>query len=202
MGGIGSGRHWRYDSKATTSDYRAIDVRKWKRKELLKPGSSFSWQWSRGDQVLASIQVNAKTDRIILTYRYKNKASNWEKVTYPIYLNWTPCNLGGKRPWFSCPIRKCHRRVAMLYWGGIFACRHCYKLAYSSQREELHDRAARRADKIRDRLDWEPGILNGEGLKPKRMHRKTFQRLRAIHNKFVNLSLKAASLKFGISFEL
>ena len=75
----------------------------------------------------------------------------------------TPCNLGGSRAWFICPAVGCGRRVAILYGGGIFACRHCYQLAYASAREDVCDRAARRADRLRARLGWEPGILNGNG---------------------------------------
>ncbi|PNE12829.1 MAG: hypothetical protein CR217_00955 [Beijerinckiaceae bacterium] len=64
----------------------------------------------------------------------------------------SPCNLGG-----------CGFRVTMLSGGVIFACWHCYRLAYASSREDLCDRLARRADRLRARLDWEPGILNGNG---------------------------------------
>jgi len=40
---------------------------------------------------------------------------------------------------------------------------------------------ARRADRIRDKLGWETGILNSPGEKPKEMHWKTFEnRLRCI----------------------
>ena len=37
---------------------------------------------------------------------------------------------------FICPAAGCGRRVAILYRGGIFACRHCYRLAYASSRED------------------------------------------------------------------
>lgn len=62
--------------------------------------------------------------------------------TTPVYLDWTACHLGGQRPWFLCPTRGCGRRIANLYGGAIFACRHCYRLAYPSQRETPDDRAA------------------------------------------------------------
>jgi hypothetical protein len=77
------------------------------------------------------------------------------------------------------------------------SCRHYYKLAYASQRETGDDRAARRADRIRDRLGWEAGILNGDGDKPKGMHWRTFNRLRAEHNDFVNASPAGIMRKFG-----
>ena len=37
----------------------------------------------------------------------------------------TPCNLGNWRAWFICSVVGHGRRVAILYGGGIFACRHC-----------------------------------------------------------------------------
>ncbi len=65
----------------------------------------------------------------------------------------------------------CEKRVAILYSGSIFAFRHCYQLAYPSQRELTYDRVARKADKIRERLGWKQGILNPRGWKkPKGMH--------------------------------
>jgi hypothetical protein len=79
--------------------------------------------------------------------------------------------------------------VAILYGGGIFACRHCYQLAYPSSRETAGDRATRRADRLRARLGWERGILNGEGGKPKWMRWRTFVRLTSKHAELVNLSM-------------
>jgi hypothetical protein len=83
-------------------------------------------------------------------------------------------------------------------WGGIFACRHCYQLAYASSREDAGGRATRRADRLRARLGWEPGILNGEGDKPKWMRWRTFERMAAEHDQLVARSLQAAKLKFGL----
>lgn len=91
----------------------------------------------------------------------------------------------------------CGRRVAILYGGRIFACRNCHKLAYPSQREDDSDRAARRADRIRAKLGWEPGILNGTGWKPKGMHWDTFQQLNAQHDAFVQKSLVGIAAKFS-----
>jgi hypothetical protein len=92
--------------------------------------------------------------------------------------------------------------VAILYGGGIFACRHCYRLAYASSREDAGSgRATRRADRLRARLGWHPGILNGEGGKPKWMRWRTFERLVAQHNKFVGESFTEMALRFGIKFK-
>lgn len=189
MGGIGSGRHWHYGARDTTGDLRAIDIRRWKRDGLLKPPNAFRWQWSRHGDVVAVINVGIAPNRIVLDYRYQRGDEPWQPVNYSIYLNWTECHLGGERPWFLCPVEGCGRRVAILYGGEIFACRKCQQLAYGSQRESEIDRATRRADKIRERLQWTPGILNGDEGRPKGMHRRTFNRLVAKHDHYVGVAM-------------
>ena len=199
MGGMGSGRHWHYGAKDTTVDYKTIDMRRWKRDGLLKPDQSFGWQWTRNGEVIASIRVRTEPGRVILTYRHKSGGNEWKDESYPIQLDWSACNFGGERPWFLCPARGCGRRVAILYGGGIFACRHCYQLAYPSQRETYDDRAARRADKIRERLGWEQGILNPKGWgKPKGMHWRTFDRLNKEHDAFVAISLAGMAARLNL----
>ena len=198
MGGRGSGRHWHFGAKDTTSDYRSIDVRRWQRDGLLTPNNSFSWQWSREGEVFASIRVRTEPGRVILTYRHRSGGEEWKDESYPVRLDWTACNLGGQRPWFLCPARGCGRRVAILYGGGIFACRHCYQLAYLSQREPADGRATRRADWIREKLGWEPGILNGNGWKPKGMHWSTFRRLTAQHDAYVARSLAGMAARLNL----
>ena len=117
MGGMGSGRHWYWGAKDSTDDYLSIDVRRWKRDGLLTPHQFFGWQWSRHGEVVASICVRTELDRLILTYRHRWGGEDWQDESYPVYLDWTACNLGGQRPWFLCPARGCGRRVAILYGG-------------------------------------------------------------------------------------
>ncbi len=188
MGGIGSGRRYQ-GGKDTTSDMQALDIRRLQREDLLIPGRVFGWEWTRNGEEVASIQIRMAPNRVILDYRTRIKGGEWRPMEYPVDLEWTPCNLGGRRAWFRCPVHACGKRVAILYGGSIFACRRCHKLAYQSQRETDDDRAARRADAIRRRLGWKPGILNGEGWKPKGMHWRTFQRLRAEHDAFARVAL-------------
>jgi hypothetical protein len=165
---------------------------------LLSPHQAFGWQWSRQGEVVASIQVRTEPGQVILSYRHRSSGGEWKEESYSVYLDWTACNFGGQRPWFLCPARGCGRRVAILYGGGIFACRHCYQLAYPSQRETWDDRAARKADRIRDKLGWEPGILNGNGWKPKGMHWNTFERLTAQHDAFVQTSLAGMAARLNM----
>jgi hypothetical protein len=84
------------------------------------------------------------------------------------------------------------------FGGSIFACRHCHKLAYQCQRETDDDRAMRRADTIRRRLGWEAGIANPEGDKPKGMHWRTFERLKAEHVAFANASWAGMAERLGL----
>lgn len=58
------------------------------------------------------------------------------------------------------------------------------------------------ADKLRDRLGWEAGILNGNGGKPKGMHWQTFERFQAQHDGLVHQSLAGAMAKFGTLREM
>jgi len=76
---------------------------------------------------------------ISLRYTYTDRNSgNKEDMDYKIELTTTPCNYGGKRYWFICPLSKngkyCGRRVGVIYLiGKYFGCRHCGEIAYNSQ---------------------------------------------------------------------
>ena len=94
-----------------------------------------------------------------------------------------PCRFGGARPYFVCPGvvngTACGRRVAKLYGPGrYFLCRHCYRLAHSSQSEDAQRRSMRRANKIRQRLGGNAGTGSPLPPKPKGMWRRTYERLR------------------------
>lgn len=199
MGGIGSGRRWHLDARPTTEDFRAIDIRWLNRQGVFDSPGAFSVRWLRREEAVASISVFSVLGRVVLSYWQRDWSEDWKMVSYPVSLDWTDCHLGGKRPWFLCPGERCRRRVAILYFGDFFVCRHCQGLAYPSQREEAYDRAARRADRIREKLDWEPGILNGNGWKPKGMHWHTFRRLSAEHDRHVRRSLAGFGARYGIS---
>lgn len=197
MGGYNSGRH---GGKRTTGDMCALDIRRLARDGLLQRGTAFNWTWSRGDEKLASIQVwPVERERVRLTYRTRDYgADDWKDMDYSVRVVWTDCALGGQRPWWQCPALRCGRRVAVLYGGGVYACRHCHKLAYRTQRRQADDRASSKADKIRKRLGWDAGILNLPGGKPKGMHWRTFEQLQAAHDVHTNQALAGMAAKLGI----
>lgn len=178
MGGSGSGR---MAFKSTTDDMRSLDIRRIVRAGRLREGHAFNWQWIRSADgtVLASIRIEVlNRGSVYLFYKQRGNGEDWREVGFAVGLDWTGCNYGAERPWWRCPARGCGRRVAVLYGGAIFACRHCHKLAFPSQRETPFDRAIRKAEKNRAVLGWPAGIANGAGPKPKGMHWKTYRRLR------------------------
>ena len=79
---------------------RSLDVRWWHREGLLVPGRSFSWQWTRNGEVVASINVRTEFERVVLSYRHRRNEEAWQSEEYPVFLEWTPCNYGGQRAWF------------------------------------------------------------------------------------------------------
>lgn len=176
MGGPGSGRR---SARACTDAMCVLDVRSLRRAGLLTPGHGFTCQWVRGGEPFVTVGIRVEADRVVLEDRGAGAGDGGgrEARCYPVSLDWTACRLGGKRPWWRCPVAGCNRRVAVLYGGSLFACRHCHDLAYRSQREGDQARAVRRANRIRHRLGWEPGCLNPGAPKPSRMHWRTFRRL-------------------------
>lgn len=193
MGGAFSGRR---DGGPCTDEFLRLDVRRLQRDGYLRPGMSYGWQW--GGKRTVNMRVEA--DRIRLTYRARQFGGEWQDMDYPVRLERTPCNYGGVRVWFRCPVIRCGRRAAVLYGGRIFACRQCHRLGYRCQRESDDDQLARRIGKIRARLGWEPGFLNGRGGKPKGLHWRTFWRLRREHDDSVNASLLGAIERFGLAY--
>ena len=182
MGSYGSGRH---GGMRCTSGMLALDVRELSRGGWLKGTNSLNWRWSRNGVVLSSIGVLPDFNLVHLNYSHHGAGHDGgspEQMSYAVHLDFTPSTFGGHRVWWLCPGSGCGKRVAVLYGGRVFACRHCHELAYRCQRETADDRARRRLDKLRYRLGWEAGILNDPGGKPKGMHWRTFWRLRAGHD--------------------
>ena len=181
--------------KTCTADMSALDVRKMQRDGLLKPDQSFNLSWTRNGNTLASINIKMGIDSVTLDYRSQRHGGEWKAMNYPVRLTWTACHYGGQRAWWLCPVAGCGRRVAVLFGGAVFACRHCQRLAYRSQNETVGDRAYRRADNLRDRLGWVPGVIHGAGDKPKGMHWQTFWRLMAIYNDHERQTLAGMAVK-------
>jgi hypothetical protein len=100
-------------------------------------------------------------------------------ATQRIPVVWTSCHFGGWRPWFKCG--RCSQRVGKLYSTGVaLHCRGCLSLWYSSQRRGAKSRRYLRALKLRLRLGGVAHLQEPFPARPKRMHRKTYARLRRL----------------------
>lgn len=197
MGGMGSGRHWHYDTKCTTNEYRKLDVRRWAREGFLNAGNAFGWRWSQEGETAASIRVKVEIDAVRLIYRNRSNGNDWQDMNYRVRLDRTSCHYGGERPYFRCPARGCGCRVAILYGGKVFACRKCHDLAYPSQREDASERAARRCEKLRARLGWDGGIFDDTYEKPNGMHWRTYEYLVREVESSSQASLASIMARFG-----
>lgn len=113
-------------------------------------------------------QGNAKY--IEVSYSYRSKP-----YQYSIQLTKTACNYGHYRHWWLCP--KCSKRVSVLYCAGSYVCRHCIGANYHSQLQQPVDRIYSKLNALRERLDWQVGIIHGIGERPKGMHHSTYERL-------------------------
>jgi hypothetical protein len=105
---------------------------------------------------------------------------NDKPIDYSVRLTTTTPNYGGLRWWFMCP--SSDARVAKLHnppGGEIFASRAAYGLGYQSQQESTLFRYLTQAQEIRERLDGSTCIDDWFPEKPKGIHWKTYEKLRA-----------------------
>jgi len=171
-------------AKGTVEGCRSIDVIRWYRLGYLKSHRWFSWVWTSDGEQTASITIESQRQSVTLKYRIRTYGEDWSDVEQRVPIEWTPCPLGGERPYFVCSVYAngvyCGRHVNKLYGAGrLFACRKCYGLAYASQQESLRYRGLGKAQKIRMRLGGSPNMMDEFPDKPKGMRWRTYNRLRA-----------------------
>jgi hypothetical protein len=138
--------------KNTVEGCRSIDVLEWHGRGYLRSPQWFSWTWTRVGERVASMNVEAQRHSVLLKYRSRSFGEDWCHVKQRVIAVWTPCRFGGERPWFVCSVASngvyCGRRVIKLYGAGrLFACRHCYRLAYDSEQESLSEMISSKSQK-------------------------------------------------------
>jgi hypothetical protein len=99
-------------------------------------------------------------------------------VLQQIRVSWTQVHLGGERPWMHCP--HCEKRVAKLYSGlGGYFCHACIgSPPYATQRLSPEGRTHYQACKLRLKLDGQAQLATPFPERPRRMHRRTYDRLK------------------------
>lgn len=146
---------------------KRIDIRRWHKGGYLVSGNAFTWQWTCDGEPTGSIGVASYGDSLRLNYTTPSNGKQWRDASQTIRTTATPCNYGGSRPWFACPV--CQDRAAVLYLrAGRFACRHCQRVSYRSQSGSATDRICARYHRL-DALVMAP--------KPKWQRKATRQRL-------------------------
>jgi hypothetical protein len=172
MGGTGSGR-WNAEQRRTTANAFRLDVGSVNRDGALEPGCVSGSHCSTKGMSSGYVDTRAEEGALVLTYKSRNRAGVWSDHEERVRLSWEACRFGGRRPFFHCP--ECDQRILILYGRERFLCRTCHGLFYPSQHERGPDRAIRRANRIRTRLGAQPGLT--ELVRPKGMHRRTYERL-------------------------
>jgi hypothetical protein len=183
--------------KRTCESCLDIDVREWRRAGLLRDGLHFSCSWSRMGKPLGKIDVALRGDAVLLRFRARGTAHEQR-----IRLAWTRCPFGW-RPWFRCA---CGCRRAKLFLGSgdtAFGCRLCHCLGYRSRLESPAQRAVSRAVAARMRLGGSGNLLDPFPGRPRGMHRRTYDGLRAAalaaEERMVALELDWLRTRYGVT---
>jgi hypothetical protein len=108
---------------------------------------SCKWTNSAGEETASiSFMITYGGRAVRFMYSITDRSSEQkESLDYHVEIVTTPCNFGGVRRWFICPLVKngtpCGKRVGKLYLppgGKYLGCRGCYDLTYRSCQE--HDK--------------------------------------------------------------
>ncbi len=177
MGGLGSGNRLRWSQKPICEHNKRIDIRYMRKRGLLRAGAAGSLSWSLAGEPAGDIKYRTHHQSLELDYKYREGGNDWQLVNEQIYFARVPQHFGGERLYFICP--RCHRNCMVLYGGAYFRCRKCQGLAYASQNEDAVDRLRRKAEKIRRRLGDDGDLDWPFPEKPKGMHWRTYDALRA-----------------------
>ena len=145
MGGSGSTRWAGHDKAATVEDSYVLDAADLTRKSLLPKEPAFrflnlTWSSVPSGRELASIGFVVDTRDTREPFARLHYQVNGNPKDYRVRLESSRPPFGGLRWWWRCPVVTCGRRVLKLYLppgGGVFACRSCHRLTYTSVQE--HD---------------------------------------------------------------
>lgn len=196
MGGINSGTWYRWGKDTTWEQVSRLSISFVRQRGYLSSDTSGRISWNIGGEPVGSISICSEGGGLRLNYRYRLHGEEWESVSQRINIQYTSCNYGGERPWFTCG--GCLKRVGVLGLSGkYFRCRSCCGLAHASSNESKFDRAIRKRDKCAKKVLNEYECLE----KPKFMHRKTFDKLTnkyLVSSEKVDRMLFACAEKYGM----
>ncbi len=110
-----------------------------------------------GKESRITLEVNMTSEPYArFTYSISDREGNSTSYDLEVSLVTTPCNFGGVRYWFACPM--CSRRVGGLYLAPgerYFMCRKCNNLTYHSRNRCVmgaFGHTSRQIDKLRSEI--------------------------------------------------
>jgi hypothetical protein len=137
-----------WNRKTRVDEARSIDILDLQRKGVFSRSVSTIWKfsWSRDGKEVASVSYRVEFEednpsglRFIYSVT-NNKTGEKKDYNYTISVVPTPCNYGGQRWWYRCPLivngRSCERRCRIIYMppdAEYFGCRECHQLTYESR---------------------------------------------------------------------
>jgi hypothetical protein len=184
MGGRGSGYFsWQRPRRDLVEDALVFDLATLNQDRRWIPGTAMGGSW----------EVATPFGRGSMTITYDGDLTNLDEpsvhISYwvrgmmrrqTLRLAATRLRLGGVRLWFVCPVTGKRARALYLPEGQHrFASREAYRLSYRSQGETDLFRRITRAQNIRARLGGNVSIYSPFPPRPRGMHRRTYERLRA-----------------------
>jgi hypothetical protein len=136
---------------------------------------------------MAQFQLVAMVSDHCFTITYGRNKNH----SYTIPIEKQPCQFGGLRYFFRCPL--CAQRMRILYSDkGVFLCRKCLNLGYYTQRLRPSERLLIMASKIEKTLKNKAGDLN---KKPLGMWQSTFEALKQRHSQYCGVKYNKAKDK-------
>ena len=145
----------------TLEDLPCLDIAKLRRS--IKLGVTSRTTWQPAGEAVANLIISATNVHV----RFCNTADGDQLIN----LLWCPCQLGGHRAYWVCPL--CQKPASKLYLSKSLHCRKCSKLTYISQRSRGISRAGQQANKAFARIG---GHVFNIPDKPKGMHWRTYHR--------------------------
>jgi hypothetical protein len=175
-----------WDKKLTVDDGLSLDINKLVRDGLIvnkRAMGLLRWTNTRTREEMASMGfvLEPRGEGLIFRARYTvtRREGDKQDMDYPIELQATRPQYGGRRWWFTCPLvvngRFCGRRVGKLYLpprAKYLGCRHCYDLTYQSCQES--DKRVNRLVKNREAL---MAAATSPGIKYALLAFKAFDRI-------------------------
>lgn len=161
MGAMGSQRYRRYLTHYLRLDMKSI------KPYLGNIGGSGTISWSNG----SALGLEVKDGALELSY-----CQDGQNIQNTLYIQRTPCNYGGQRPWFRCG---CGKRVTSLYqYRGYWICRKCTGAVYQSKSRNPVERGTITIQRLQKKLDPSGGYeIYQLPDKPPRMHWRTYDRI-------------------------